>query len=79
MVCKHCQRELKPKPQPKKKKSSSTGIILLLIVVACVVLWGIGSGGSGGGSNPARPTSAPAVYNVKYRVTGTTSRASLTY
>lgn len=58
-----------------KKASNPIGIIVITVCVALVFLWFVGA--FGGGSGRAVPSKS--TYLIGYRVTGTTSAASLTY
>jgi hypothetical protein len=85
IVCRFCGRDLttgqtQVKQAVAKKKGTNWPIILLLGIVlltfcACVVLWQSGRTLS---SLPSATLQA-TTYLVRYRVSGTTSKASLTY
>lgn len=89
IVCRFCGRDLtspKPSPQPptattppaqQKKGSNLAAILLVAILGVCGVFWLLAQLGSTSSSSPSY--SAPTKYQVSYKVTGTASRASLTY
>jgi hypothetical protein len=89
IVCRFCGRDLtasKPSsPQPittqqpaqQNKRSNLTAILLIVILGICGTIWLLAQLGSTSSSTPNY--SAPTTYRVTYKVTGTASRASLTY
>jgi len=84
IVCKHCGRDLKTKPEAKKGGSNKAIIIFALIaIVLCILINTISSGGGGGPRPTSRPraTSQPATtsFSVTYEVSGSASKVDLTY
>jgi len=84
VVCRFCGRDLVAQrssnvsapavnTEPQKKKRS--GIVWLLVVIGLLLCWLLSQGG---GDTPSS-TSSGTTYKVIYKITGTASRASLTY
>lgn len=88
IVCRFCGRDLvEQKPSSAaapggtavSQKKKRSGCVWLLVVIALLVLWLLIRGGSTPSSSPSSSYSTPTTYKVVYKVTGTATRASLTY
>jgi len=61
------------------KKLIKVILVIFGAFIIIVYLLGDGGGGGGSGSRSSRPTARPSTYDIIYRISGSTSKASLTY